>query len=240
MFVGHGRAGKDTACEYLAKITGLVNAGTTSKYLAEYVAQKQGLPVEVAYARRHESDEMRTFWYNAGNELREQGPTTLIRTALKHGDITGGVRDYEEIVAARREGIVDIIVWVENNRVPKDPTVKFTERECDLVIQNNWSMEEFEERIRRFAKFAGLPQRESVGKHVHVVLHQNYGDQGVDYLGVFDTRASAERYVAARERNPNDRQWYDILDTQVVSYPHDSLQPGQARTILDRTKPSSN
>jgi len=160
LFCGHGRAGKDTACEYLAQITTLRNAGTTSKYLCEYVAQKLGLPVDVAYARRHESNEMRTFWYNAGNELRGRDPTTLIRQALEHGEITGGVRDYQEIVAARDEGIIDIIVWVENNRVPPDPTVKFTERECDLVIVNNWDLPEFYRRIERFARFAGLPMRE--------------------------------------------------------------------------------
>ena len=157
MFVGHGRAGKDTACEHLAFVTGLRFAGTTSKYLAEYVAAKLGLPVDVAYARRHESNEMRNFWYNCGNELRENGPTTLIRKALEHGEITGGVRDYEEIVAAREENLIDIIVWVDNNRVPEDPTVKFTQRECDLVIPNHWSLDEFYRRIVRFAEFAGLP-----------------------------------------------------------------------------------
>ena len=161
-FVGHGRAGKDTACDYLAQITNLKNAGTTSKYLAQYVADKQGLPVEEAYRRRHESDEMRTFWYNAGNELRERGPGTLIRMALEQGQITGGFRDKAEVIAAKEEGLIDLIVWVENNRVPKDPTVMFTEKECDIVIPNNWSLEEFQERIYRFAKFAGLPMLEDM------------------------------------------------------------------------------
>ena len=161
MFVGMGRAGKDTACEYLSQITTLRNAGTTSKYLCEYVAAKLGLPVEEAYARRHESDEMRTFWYHSGNELREQGPTTLIRRALEHGEITGGVRDYAEIVAARTEKLIDIIIWVDNNRVKTDPTVKFTPRECDLVIMNHWSLEEFYRRIDRFVDFSNLPRRVS-------------------------------------------------------------------------------
>jgi len=43
LFVGHGRCGKDTACEYLASITRLRNAGTTSKYLAKYVAKELGV-----------------------------------------------------------------------------------------------------------------------------------------------------------------------------------------------------
>jgi len=156
LFVGHGGAGKDTACEHLAAVTGLRNAGTTSKYLAGYVARKLGLPVDVAYARRRESDEMRELWYRAGNELRANGPSTLVRMALEHGEITGGVRDLEEILAVRREGLVDIIVWVSSDRVRPDPTVKFTERECDLTIPNHWAIDEFHRRIERFAKFAGL------------------------------------------------------------------------------------
>jgi hypothetical protein len=156
LFVGHGRSGKDTACEHFAKLTGLRNAGATSKYLCGYVAAKLGLSVEEAYARRHESDEMRTFWYHAGNELREKGPTTLVRMALANGEITGGVRDLVEIVAARKEGLVDLIVWVENDRVKPDPTVMFTSKEADFVVENNWGLEEFHNRLERLAAFAGL------------------------------------------------------------------------------------
>jgi hypothetical protein len=157
IFVGEGRAGKDTACEYLAKITTLVNAGTTSKYLAKFVAQKLGISEEEAYAKRHESDETRLLWYHTGNEVREAGPTTLLREAFKYGDISGGLRDLKEVVAAREEGVADLIVWIENKRVTKDPTVMFDSSVADIVIENNGTIEEFERKISRFAKFAGLP-----------------------------------------------------------------------------------
>ncbi len=160
LFCGHGRSGKDTCCEYLASITTLRNAGTTSAYLADYVAGKLGLPVAEAYRRRHESNEMRTFWYDAGNEMRTQGPTTLLRIALGHGEITGGLRDLAEVVAAKEEGLVDVIVWIDNNRVPPDLTVKFTERECDIIIPNHWGLADLYERLDRFARFAGLPMRQ--------------------------------------------------------------------------------
>lgn len=216
LFCGHGRAGKDTACEYLAEITFLRNAGTTSKYLTKYVAAKKGIPEEEAYATRHQEREL---WYHTGNEVREQGPTTLIREALKHGEITGGIRDLEEILAARRENVVDLIVWVQNDRVPADPTVKFTSREADLVIENNWGLEEFHERIERFARFAGLPMRGEAprDKTVHVVLHDNYGDQGKDFWGVFDNREAAEEFVAKKERRKCERQWWEIEETPVLS-----------------------
>jgi hypothetical protein len=156
IFVGHGRAGKDTACEHFAAVTGLRNAGTTSKYLCEYVAAKLGLPPDVAYARRHESDRMRIFWYDAGNELRAGGPATLVRMAFEHGEITGGLRDGAELEAVRAEGLADLIVWVANDRVPVDPTVKFDERHCDIVVPNHGTLAEFRGRLDRLARFAGL------------------------------------------------------------------------------------
>lgn len=153
---GHGRAGKDTACEILEKVTGLKNAGTTSKYLCKFVAAKLGISEEEAYARRHESDDMRMLWYHTGNEIRNNDPVCLIKEALKNGEITGGIRDMQEVLGAKQTGTVDLIVWIENNRVKPDPTMKFGSKECDVVIENHWSMGEFEERLKRFAKFAGL------------------------------------------------------------------------------------
>ncbi len=185
MFVGEGRAGKDTACDYLAEITTLRNAGTTSKYLSKYVAKKLGISEADAYARRHESDEMRILWYNTGNEVRTEGPTTLAREALLHGEITGGLRDLEEIRACRVERVADLIVWVENKRVKKDPTVMFTSAEADIVIENNGTLEEFYERLTRFAKFASLPMKCGAygGMIQKVSVFANLGREDLSELG---------------------------------------------------------
>jgi hypothetical protein len=153
LVVGHGRAGKDTALEHLALITGLKNAGTTSLYLAKYVAEALGVPKELAYAERHQN---REIWKRIGDEIRQDDPTKLIREALAVGPLTGGVRDIAEVAAARAEGLFDLIVWVQNDRVPPDPTVTFTERECDVVIQNNWGLCEFKKRLENMAKFGGF------------------------------------------------------------------------------------
>lgn len=153
LLAGLGRAGKDTAGEYLESISNLKFAGTTSKYLAPFVAKRMGVSPYEAYRDRHKN---RDEWYRIGNEIREDNPGILIRQSLEHGDIVGGVRDWEEIVVARQQSLVDLIVWIENIWVPVDPTVKFSARECDLTIPNNWGIDEFRGRLRRFAAAIGI------------------------------------------------------------------------------------
>lgn len=154
LIVGMGRSGKDTALDYLASITTLRNAGTTSKYLTKYVARELGVSEEKAYAERHQN---RQFWKDLGDSIRQGDPTLLIREALAEGDMTGGVRDVIEIAGAREEKLFDLIIWVQNDRVPVDPTVTFGPEHCDVIVQNNGALQEFYEKLDRLAKYGGLP-----------------------------------------------------------------------------------
>ena len=156
MIVGRSRAGKDTACEYLARVTHLRFAGTTSLYLAKYVAARLGISEQEAYGTRHLN---RNLWHRVGREVRRQDPGLLIRESLLHAEIVGEVRDSEEIVACKQEKLVDLIAWIDNDRVPKDSTVRFAERDCDIVVPNHGSLEEFHRRLLRLARFASLPMR---------------------------------------------------------------------------------
>lgn len=153
LFVGHGRAGKDTACERFAAATGLRNAGTVSLYLTPHVARRLGVPEEQAYAERHAN---RAFWRAVGDELRAADPSILVREMFGHGDVGGGVRGLSEIRAVRREGLADLVVWVGNCRVPADPTLEFSADECDVTMPNHGTLAEFHARIDRLAAFSGF------------------------------------------------------------------------------------
>ena len=152
LFLGHGRHGKDTACETLAKATGWKNAGTTSIYLTPYVVkeyERLGMHhlIRDAYAHRHANREL---WRRVGDEIRRDDPALLVRDALKVGPITGGCRGAPEVEAVRRESLVDLIVWVDaSKRHPLDPTVEFDCSVADLIIDNNGTEEEFVCRVRR-------------------------------------------------------------------------------------------
>ena len=159
LVVGRGRSGKDMALDYLGAITTLRNAGTTSAYLAPYVAARQGLSVPEAYAVRHRHREL---WKRTGDEVREQrgDPACFVRDALAAGEMTGGVRDLEEIIAARDLPNL-LIVWVENRRAPLDPTLTFGSRHADVIVENHDRRRDFYEKLWRHAAWAGLPMRET-------------------------------------------------------------------------------
>jgi hypothetical protein len=156
LFVGHSGAGKDTACLYLARATRLRFAGTTSDFLARHVAARLGVSVEQAYRTRHAN---RNAWHRVGNEIRRRDPGLLVRESLEHGELTAGARGIEEVRACRREGLVDLIVWIDNERVRPGPSLTVGPGDCDLVIANHGSLDEFHARLHGFAVKAGLPMR---------------------------------------------------------------------------------
>jgi hypothetical protein len=156
MVVGYSGAGKETACLYLAEVTQLRFAGTTSVYLARHVAARLGVSLQEAARTRHRD---RRLWHRMGNEIRRQDPGLLVRESLGHAEITGGARGIEEVQACRRERLVDLIVWIANNRVRRDSTVALGPDDCDLVVPNHGSLEELHRRLLRLAHHAGMPMK---------------------------------------------------------------------------------
>lgn len=156
LFCGFGRSGKDAACEYVAARCGLRNAGTCSKYLVRHVAARLGLPEDVAYARRHDSEATRRFWRQVGDEVRAHDPAVIVREMMAHGDVGGGVRGRAELEAARAEGLFDLAVWVGRPGTPVDHTVEFAEEDCDVTVVNAGTLAEYHEKLDQLLRFAGM------------------------------------------------------------------------------------
>jgi len=89
LVVGHSGAGKDTACEYLARAAHLRFAGTTSRYLARYVAARLGVSVEQAYRSRHAN---RNLWHRVVSAGAARGPHRLARQRPCPSGLDGEVR----------------------------------------------------------------------------------------------------------------------------------------------------
>jgi hypothetical protein len=106
-----------------------------------------GIPQDEAYATRHNN---RNFWIHACHALRANDLTRLVRWCLGTCHIAIGYRGKVEFHAVNRDRIVDCTIWINNHRVPVDPTVEFQRGDCDLVIDNKTTLDEFYRRLDRF------------------------------------------------------------------------------------------
>lgn len=148
LFVGWSGAGKDAASEYLAAITGLRYGLSFSRAGLPFMAEVMGLPEEQAYAERHAHREK---WKAHLDYLREGDETLLAEIALVKGEVLAGLRDRVELDAARRKDLFSHVVWIERPGVPRDSTVTFEASECDCVILNDGTLDEFHLSIWKWA-----------------------------------------------------------------------------------------
>jgi hypothetical protein len=151
-FLGHGRAGKDTVAEYLRDNYVVDYSGSVSEFVNPLVAHSLGLDEETSFTHRHKN---RAFWKEYCNELRRTDPSFLVRMCLAEGDMIVGIRGINELTASVEEGVIDHTWWVENPRVPNDPTLEYDADACDFVIRNAGTLEELYERLDKIATVYG-------------------------------------------------------------------------------------
>jgi hypothetical protein len=151
LFVGWGRAGKDEAASYLAKITGLRYAGSFSWAALPYMAARLGIHPQLAWETRHQNREL---WKQYCDELRVVDQTLLARMALQSGDICAGLRDQIELDAVKAAGLFDKIIWIERPGIPEDSTVTFKRDDpaINFSIANDSSLEFFKANLRTLAR----------------------------------------------------------------------------------------
>jgi hypothetical protein len=156
--VGYGRAGKDTASDWLKDHTTLRFNGGSSWHARHYMAKRLSADVgrevtpDEAYTTRHEN---RWKWYTYMNEYRQPDWTQLVRDCLADSDIVSGVRDREELLVSKQQGLLDLIVWVDRP-VPVDPTVTFSIEDADVIVRNWGGLQEFYSRLERLARCLGV------------------------------------------------------------------------------------
>lgn len=154
MFGGYGRAGKDTAGKFLGRVSPLRYVGSTSWWAKGIVARELGVCEQEAWDTRHQN---RQAWKDILNRHRAGDPTNLIRLSLTHGEIVVGVRELYEITAGREQGLLTHVVWIDNPGVPVDFTTGYGPGDCDLVISNDGTIDEFHGRLLDWFKVAKIP-----------------------------------------------------------------------------------
>ena len=155
-FVGHSGCGKDTACELWADITGGINAKTLSWYitpdiLSAYLGAPRAPAILLDRNNRHR---YRNLWRDALDLYRRDDPTRLLKDALKRGNITGGLRASDELLAAKALGV--FTVWIERP-VTHDDTLEFERCDCDISIDNSGTVADLRETLHTLWRFTRCP-----------------------------------------------------------------------------------
>ena len=143
--IGHGRHGKDTVAEFIQRHYGLTFE-SSSMFCAAKVCRPwmAGLGVnydsiEECYADRHNH---RVEWYNAIMEFNQDDPSRLSKEIFTFYDMYVGIRSRTEFLAARH--LSDLAIWVDGfeRRPEPDPTCMILKSDCDIVLDNNGTLEE--------------------------------------------------------------------------------------------------
>lgn len=156
MICGYARHGKDSAAEYLAQTFGLSHDSSSHiamrHFLRDELFTRYGLlyhSEEDCYADRVNH---RAKWFDVIAAYNREDPAKLSRLIFSQADVYVGIRNREEFYAAKKDELFDLSLWVHApRRHPPEPLSSNTlcEDDCDLVIMNNGTKQEFENKLDR-------------------------------------------------------------------------------------------
>ena len=157
-FLGHGRAGKDSAAEMFAKVTGLLYNGSLSQTICPLLSLGLGIDVKKAFAERHM---YRNYWRQWCDEFRRCDPTRLMRIHLATSDIVVGIRARLELFEGIAKDVIQIPTWVHNVRTGVDPTLSYDAGAIVALprfewLDNNKDLVDLQEAVQHLAMKLGL------------------------------------------------------------------------------------
>lgn len=140
IIIGHARHGKGTVCKLLNKY--LPVAGSS-----EFVCEQVIMPVlgpMFGYSTAEEclNDRVnhRRAWYDLIYTYNTPVRSRLASELFQSFDVYDGMRSRDELLACKRNKIVDYVIWVDGSkRRPLEPSTSMTVtvEDADFIIDNN-------------------------------------------------------------------------------------------------------
>lgn len=154
LVISSARWGKDSFGEILRDNFGVTF--TSSSQAAADIFIYDRLKDKYGYSTPEECfiDRMnrRAEWHQLICEYNIDDKAKLAKEILKQSDMYIGMRDKEEIKECIKQGLFDLIVWVDaSKRLPEEDSSSFNiDINCaDIIINNNGDYETFKERVIR-------------------------------------------------------------------------------------------
>jgi dephospho-CoA kinase len=154
LIISSARWGKDTLAEILREHYGLKFISSSQAcadiFIYDELKDKYGYktPEECFNDRVNHRQE----WYELICEYNKYDKARLAKDILKYNNTYVGMRDSSEIKECLRQGLFDLVIWVDaSKRLPPEDSKSFniTTSDADIIIDNNGSLEEFKEKALR-------------------------------------------------------------------------------------------
>ena len=153
---GHGRHGKDTMAEYLHEHYKFKHESSSYACLDLFIYES--IKDKYGYTTREECFEdrvnYRKEWFDLITAYCLEFPSKLTEHIFKTSDCYVGMRSAREFKASKH--LADVTVWVDRSKhlPPEDESSnEITAEMCDVVIDNNDSLEQFYSRIDHFLMY---------------------------------------------------------------------------------------
>jgi len=155
LIVGSARHGKDSMAEILRDKFGMTFESSSQAaadiFLYDLLKDKYGYKTsEQCFEDRMNH---RPEWYEAICDYNKEDRARLAKGILQRTDCYVGMRDRDEIRECIKQGLFDLIIWVDaSGRLPEEPSASFNiDKSCaDVIVENNGTYEEFYEKVLRF------------------------------------------------------------------------------------------
>lgn len=154
LILGAARHGKDTVAEILKKRFGIRHQSSSSAaldiFLFDILNNKYGLNYKSKEEAFEDRVNHRDKWYNEICEYNKKYKGRLAKEIMENNEVYVGMRSKDEIDACRNSGIFDLVIGVIDPRKPeesKDSNDVDTVEESDVVIYNDGTLEELEEKV---------------------------------------------------------------------------------------------
>jgi len=152
LLLGHAEHFKDGLAEILSEEFGITYSG--SSYLAAKIFIYDLLKEKYGYKSFEECFEdrrnHRKEWHDLICEYNAEDKARLAKEILKQSQMYVGMRSPEEIAECKRQGLFDLIIGVFRPDYPLESKDSFgidLWKECDLVIPNAGTIEEFRKKV---------------------------------------------------------------------------------------------
>jgi len=145
IIVGHARHGKDEVCKLLAKKTSLKFVSSSwflcEKLIYPLMKENYETPLDCFKDRVNH----RGFWFDTICEYNLFDKARLCREIFEVADIYCGLRNIDELNAAKKEKLADHVIWVDallrENPEPKT-SMTIKESDADYVLDNNGTLQD--------------------------------------------------------------------------------------------------